>query len=416
MLRDKKTGRFVKNTPAIKADASQQVPPADQAKPDAKPAADVTPNKPIIVAKVCPICGWPSDNPDAKKCKNCKDQDMLTPDEIIADQQGSPAQAQPSATPVVDQSPKKCPVPGCGLDLNDRGFCPRHDSELMDDIGPDVTAGGVPPKAAPADAKVKINPCPLCGHENKPGEAFCTNCGQALEPTAPAPVADKAAKKAPAPADATPPPAAPKNAAPTTNQVATGTPPANNKGNDAKKDAKPASDKKGMNGCLKWGLIGLAVLFVGACLLSCLAFTAWQFLPKHRAGVAPVAQATAVAAQPTAAATLVAQPTATPAAPTYTQTGPGRTELLPDHSFNTGEIVDLLGKKYLNEPGAVYYVVNKSSKVISLISVGGGLANSVDVDKLAFTELLGGCGPSGCAKVIFIIVSDNGTEIVTRTK
>lgn len=276
------------------SDASQQGSSPAQIT-DATPAADVTPNKPIV-AKVCPICGAVSDNPRAIKCPHCADQVMMTPDEIIAEQKATKDAAQ-----------TKTAAPAAQANSAKQGSSPAKATKPK--AKPAATKKSpVVHQTAPAD----VIHCPACSAEQPVGTLFCKKCGAPMSGTA-TPVTDTTAPTQPAPdpgfhinavsqtpagnatasavAPATPvtPPTATASA---TAAPAASTPTAIPVDAPVVINNNPTA-KKGL-GCWTIGAIILAAL---ALLFACVAVSAYQLWPRHRAS-APAATPTVATAVP----------------------------------------------------------------------------------------------------------------------
>lgn len=167
-------------------------------------------------------------------------------------------------------------------------------------------------------------------------------------------------------------------------------------------------------------LLGLAILAVVGCLLFGSLGLAGVSIFAPATPIPPVATDAPVATEPLVIATdepIVPAPAddnpAIPAQPVgpnlpnieYVQYPEGDVTIPPGYSFNTGEF-DYNGMEATNTTGNVYYVVNDTDNPITIRTVGGGMANSIDVGRLTTIELDGGCGPGGCSSVTVFLVSN----------
>jgi hypothetical protein len=117
---------------------------------------------------------------------------------------------------------------------------------------------------------------------------------------------------------------------------------------------------------------------------------------------APAAAAQAPAAEAPAAAQPVGQ-----SEPNieYVQYSEGDVTIPAGFSFNTGEF-DYNGTEMTNKTGNTYYIINDTDKPVTIHTVGGGMANSTDIQRLKTIELDGGCGGGGCDVVTVYSASD----------
>ncbi len=134
----------------------------------------------------CPNCG--AQNDDANRfCDQCGSR---------LDAAATPAPTPGANAPATQADPTPAPAmltcPSCGAQVvPGEAFCSECGASLSDLALPRPTLSDAPTMLAPAPAVTEMaavsttesHICPVCGHQNLPGDSYCENCGVDLATT-----------------------------------------------------------------------------------------------------------------------------------------------------------------------------------------------------------------------------------------